>query len=65
MPLQRSILQGYISNAARLLPNGNYATVRDGREITIHSSSVVHRFGHVPQWIVYHDVVLTTAEVAR
>lgn len=63
--MRRCITAGFFSNAARLLPNGNYRTVKDGREVAVHPSSVVYRFGHAPEWVVFHDVILTTQEFIR
>jgi ATP-dependent RNA helicase DHX8/PRP22 len=35
----------------------------DGHPVYIHPSSAV--FGHAPEWLLYHDVVLTTKEYMR
>lgn len=63
--LRRCLVTGFFSNAARLLPNGNYRTIKDGREVAVHPSSVVYRLGHVPEWVIYHDVMLTSQEFIR
>ncbi|MFN3973561.1 MAG: oligonucleotide/oligosaccharide-binding-fold domain-containing protein, partial [Gemmobacter sp.] len=60
--VRRCAVAGFFSNAARLRPDGRYQTVRDGRVVAVHPSSVVYRFGHVPEWVVFHDITLTTEE---
>jgi ATP-dependent RNA helicase DDX35 len=59
------ILTGFFANAAKLDPTGTYRTVRDNRAVQIHPSSVYAFFGNVPEYITYHQSVLSSEEYIR
>lgn len=61
----RCVLSGYFGNCARLMSNGNYRTVRGRREITVHPKAMIVQLSKVPQWIFFHDIVLTSNEFAH
>jgi ATP-dependent RNA helicase DDX35 len=63
--LRRCVVSGYFAHAARMHADGVYRTVRDGRAVVLHPSSVLHKFGVPPAWLVYHDVQLTSQEFIR
>ncbi len=66
MTVRKCITHGFFSNSAKLAPNGLYKTVRDGRVVSLHPSSVLYRStSALPPWIVYHDVTLTSLEYIR
>lgn len=56
--IRKCILAGYFSNIARLAPDGRYSTIRGGKAVDIHHSSVFQRFvGTLPPWVVFDSVV--------
>jgi len=61
--IRKAIVSGFFANAARLQANGSYSTVRDRQTLYLHPSSVV--FKHPPDWVVFHEVMLTTKEYMR
>lgn len=63
--VRRCVVAGFFANAARLDHEGRYRTVRDGRCVQLHPTSVLARFGQAPEWIVFNDVVLTSTEYIR
>ncbi len=63
--VRKCVVAGFFSNAARLAPDGTYVTVRDSRRVVLDPMSVLSKFGEAPEWVVYHDVTLTTQEFMR
>lgn len=53
----KCIVMGYFSNAAQLLANGAYKSVRGDRELRIHPSSVL--YNEAVPWVVFHEVLET------
>ena len=49
----------------RLMPSGNYRTIRGNREVVLHPTSALVRLSKLPNWIIFHDVIYTTREYAR
>ena len=54
--VRRCIVAGFFSHVAQLQPDTSYRTVRDGRRVVVHPSSVLFRFGQTPEWVVFHEV---------
>ena len=63
MKIQKAICSGYFRNAAKKDPQEGYRTVVDQQVVYIHPSSAL--FNRQPEWIVYHELVLTTKEYMR
>ncbi|DAZ95322.1 TPA: hypothetical protein N0F65_002429 [Lagenidium giganteum] len=61
----KCVVSGYFANAAKLHGSGIYKTVRDGRVVQIHPSSVYYHMGKMPDWIIFHQSVLTSEEYIR
>mmetsp|Transcript_26293 Transcript_26293/g.47110 ORF Transcript_26293/g.47110 Transcript_26293/m.47110 type:complete len:1011 (-) Transcript_26293:523-3555(-) len=61
--VRKSITSGFFSHAARKDPKEGYRTLTDGQQIYIHPSSAL--FNRAPEWVVYHELVLTTKEYMR
>lgn len=61
--IQKAICSGYFRNAAKKDPQEGYRTVVDQQVVYIHPSSAL--FNRQPEWIVYHELVLTTKEYMR
>ncbi|KAJ7381296.1 ATP-dependent RNA helicase dhx8 [Desmophyllum pertusum] len=60
---QKAITSGFFCNAARKDPQEGYRTVTDNQVVYIHPSSAL--FNRQPEWVVYHELVLTTKEYMR
>jgi len=63
MRTQKAILSGYFRNAAKKDPQEGYKTQVDNQSVYIHPSSSL--FNRQPEWVVYHELVLTTKEYMR
>lgn len=50
---------------ARLKSDGRYYTVRGDHAVALHPTSVLAKYGAPPEWVIYHDVILTTQEYIR
>lgn len=61
--LQKAICSGFFRNAAKKDPQEGYRTLVDGQVVYIHPSSAL--FHRQPEWVVYHEIVLTTKEYMR
>ena len=61
--VRRAICSGYFMNAAKKDPQEGYKTMDEGQVVYIHPSSAL--FNRNPEWIVYHELVLTTKEYMR
>ncbi|KAK0532280.1 hypothetical protein OC834_002666 [Tilletia horrida] len=63
--LRRCLVSGYFKNAAKMLPDGSYRSVRENAVLHVHPSSVL--FTRVPstKWVIFHEVVETTKRFMR
>ncbi|CAH1788112.1 unnamed protein product [Owenia fusiformis] len=61
--VQKTILSGFFRNAAKKDPQEGYRTLVDSQVVYIHPSSAL--FNRQPEWVVYHELVLTTKEYMR
>ncbi|RWS25016.1 RNA helicase-like protein [Leptotrombidium deliense] len=61
--VQKAICSGFFRNAAKKDPQEGYRTLVDGQVVYIHPSSAL--FHKQPEWVVYHELVLTTKEYMR
>ena len=61
--VQMAITAGFFTNAAKKDPTEGYRTVVDNNIVYIHPSSAL--FNKNPEWVVYHELVLTTKEYMR
>jgi ATP-dependent RNA helicase DHR2 len=57
------MLRGFISNTARLMPDGSYKTLIGNQTVAIHPSSVL--FGKKVEAIVFNEFVFTGKAWAR
>ncbi|KAH9596472.1 ATP-dependent RNA helicase dhx8, variant 2 [Schistosoma haematobium] len=60
---QKAILSGFFRNAAKKDPQEGYRTLVDQQVVYIHPSSAL--FNRQPDWVVYHELVMTTKEYMR
>lgn len=58
--VRKSICSGFFRNAAKKDPQEGYKTLVEGTPVYIHPSSAL--FNRNPEWLVYHELVLTTRE---
>ncbi|XP_070707683.1 ATP-dependent RNA helicase DHX8-like [Pempheris klunzingeri] len=63
MRVQKAICSGFFRNAARKHPHDGYRTLIDQQVVYLHPSSTL--FNRQPEWLVYHELVLTTKEYMR
>ncbi|XP_029312987.1 ATP-dependent RNA helicase DHX8-like [Cottoperca gobio] len=63
MRVQKAICSGYFRNSARKHPHDGYRTLIDQQVVYLHPSSTL--FNRQPEWLVYHELVLTTKEYMR
>ena len=61
--IQKAICSGYFRNAAKKDREEGYKTVVDNQVVYIHPSSSLYQ--RQPDWVVYHELVLTTKEYMR
>jgi ATP-dependent RNA helicase DHR2 len=59
----RCMLRGFISNTARMMPDGSYKTLMGNQTVAIHPSSVL--FGRKVEAIVFNEFVFTGKAWAR
>ena len=59
----KTICGGFFRNAAKKDPQEGYKTIVEGTPVYIHPSSAI--FNRQPEWVIYHEVVLTTKEYMR
>ena len=58
--VRRAICSGFFRNAAKKDPQEGYKTLLEGTPVYIHPSSAL--FNRGPEWLIYHELVLTTRE---
>lgn len=61
--VQMAVTSGFFRNAARKDPQEGYKTLVDNQTVYIHPSSAL--FNRQPDWVIYHELVLTTKEYMR
>lgn len=61
--VRKCIAAGYFSHAAKKDPQEGYRTLVEGQPVYIHPASAL--FNHTPEWVIYHELVLTTKEYMR
>lgn len=59
----KAITAGFFTNAAKKDPQEGYRTLVDQNPVYIHPSSAI--FNKNPEWVIYHELVLTTKEYMR
>lgn len=60
--IRKAILRGYFMQIAHLERNGSYKTVKDEQVVILHPSTCLT---HKPEWIVFHEFVLTSRHFVR
>ncbi|KAJ9167576.1 hypothetical protein P3X46_019198 [Hevea brasiliensis] len=60
--IRKAICSAYFHNAARLKGVGEYVNCRNGMPCHLHPSSALYGLGYTPEYVVYHELILTTKE---
>lgn len=56
------ICAGYFNNAAKIKGIGEYVNLKTGTPCVLHPSSAIYGLGFTPDYIVYHELVMTSKE---
>ncbi|CAI7791894.1 unnamed protein product [Closterium sp. NIES-53] len=60
--VRRAICTAYFHHAAKLKGVGEYASCRTGTPCHLHPTSALYGLGTTPEYVVYHELVLTSKE---
>jgi pre-mRNA-splicing factor ATP-dependent RNA helicase DHX38/PRP16 len=60
--VRKAICSAYFVNSARLKGIGEYVNMLTGLPCNLHPSSSLFGLGYTPDYVVYHELVLTTKE---
>ncbi|EPQ32387.1 uncharacterized protein PFL1_00583 [Pseudozyma flocculosa PF-1] len=63
--IRRCLVRGYFKNAARMMPDGSYRSVREGSVLHVHPSSVLFNRSPSTKFVIYHEVVETSKRFMR
>jgi pre-mRNA-splicing factor ATP-dependent RNA helicase DHX38/PRP16 len=63
--VRQAICSAYFHNSARLKGIGEYANLRSGLPCHLHPSSALYGLGYTPDYLVYHELIMTTKEYMR
>ncbi|KAJ3317198.1 DEAH-box ATP-dependent RNA helicase prp22 [Blyttiomyces sp. JEL0837] len=61
--VRRALCGGFFRHAAKKDPQEGYKTLIEGTPVYVHPSSAL--FNRQPEWLIYHELVLTTKEYMR
>ncbi|KAF9595698.1 hypothetical protein IFM89_003440 [Coptis chinensis] len=60
--VRKAICSAYFHNSARLKGVGEYVNCRNGMKCHLHPSSALYGLGYTPDYVVYHELIMTTKE---
>ena len=60
--VRKAICSGYFTNATKIKGIGEYVNLRTGIPCKLHPSSALFSLGYAPDYVVYHELVMTTKE---
>jgi pre-mRNA-splicing factor ATP-dependent RNA helicase DHX38/PRP16 len=63
--VRKAICSAFFHNASKLHSIGQYVNMRNGLPCHLHPSSSLFGLGYTPDYVIYHEVVLTTKEYMR
>jgi ATP-dependent RNA helicase DHX8/PRP22 len=61
--VRKAITAGFFAHACKRDANEGYRTIIDNQQVYIHPSSAL--FNKSPEWVVYHELILTSKEYMR
>ncbi|ORX67423.1 DUF1605-domain-containing protein [Linderina pennispora] len=62
-PVRRALCAGFFRHAAKRDPQEGYKTLVEGTMVHMHPSSAL--FNKNPEWVIYHELVMTSKEYMR
>ena len=63
--VRKCVCSAYFFNAARIKGIGTYINMLTGTPCQLHPTSALYGLGYTPDYIVYHELVMTTKEYMR
>lgn len=60
--VRKTVCSGYFTNASKIKTIGEYTNLRTGVSCKMHPSSALFSMGYVPDYVVYHELLITTKE---
>ncbi|KAK1380551.1 hypothetical protein POM88_027295 [Heracleum sosnowskyi] len=60
--VRKAICYAYFHNAARLKGIGKYVNCMNGMACHLHPSSALYGLGFMPDYVFYHELILTSKE---
>ncbi|KAL9620575.1 MAG: hypothetical protein Q9160_004936 [Pyrenula sp. 1 TL-2023] len=60
--LRRCICSGYYHQAAKVRGMGEYINLRTSVTVQLHPTSSLYGLGYLPDYVVYHELILTSKE---
>jgi pre-mRNA-splicing factor ATP-dependent RNA helicase DHX38/PRP16 len=60
--VRKAICSGYFINASKVKGMGDYVNLRTGMPCKLHPSSSLFSLGYIPEYVVYHELIMTTKE---
>ncbi|WVO13862.1 hypothetical protein L204_101485 [Cryptococcus depauperatus] len=60
--VRKCITAGYFHQAARVKGIGEYMNIRTGLPCVLHPTSALYGLGYMPDYVVYHELVLTSKQ---
>ncbi|KIR34642.1 pre-mRNA-splicing factor ATP-dependent RNA helicase PRP16 [Cryptococcus deuterogattii 99/473] len=60
--VRKCITAGYFHQAARVKGVGEYMNIRTGLPCVLHPTSALYGLGYMPDYVVYHELVLTSKQ---
>ena len=63
--VRKTMCSAYFVNAARIKGIGEYVNMLTGMPCHLHPSSALFGLGYTPDYVVYHELVLTSKEYMR
>lgn len=60
--VRKAVCSAYFHNSARLKGIGEYVNTRSGAPCHLHPSSALYGLGYTPEYVVYHELILTAKE---
>ncbi|KAL4446591.1 hypothetical protein ABPG74_005529 [Tetrahymena malaccensis] len=60
--VRKAICSAYFTHAAKIKSIGEYTNLRTAMPCRVHPSSALFTLGHAPDYVVYHELIMTTKE---
>jgi pre-mRNA-splicing factor ATP-dependent RNA helicase DHX38/PRP16 len=60
--IRKAICSGYYHQAARVKGIGEYINLRTSVTVQLHPTSALYGLGYLPDYVVYHELILTSKE---